>query len=165
MRISTIVLMLVTLWPTQAQSLEVGQAAPPPEWALLERHLLESMYPAAVEFVRRYTNPEGTLIWRKSWPGMDGSDDAYESYYNFPLYYALGGPAELDPLSRRLWEAVTRQFTGYGLVYKEFDAYYDWMHHGESYVGFYLFGLADPDDPVPSMKKSLEAVRAAVKKL
>jgi len=144
MRIPTTVLMLVTLWPTQARSLEVGQAAPPPEWALLERHLLESMYPAAVEFVRRYTNPEGTLIWRKSWPGMDGSDDAYESYYNFPLYYALGGPAELDPLSRRLWEAVTRQFTGYGLVYKEFDAYYDWMHHGESYVNFYFFGLADP---------------------
>jgi hypothetical protein len=75
---------------------------------------------------------------------MDGSDDGYESFYNFPLYYVLGGPAEMHALSRKLWDAVTRQFTKYGQVYKEFDAYYDWMHHGESYTYFYFFGLADP---------------------
>jgi hypothetical protein len=75
---------------------------------------------------------------------MDGSDDGYESFYNFPLYYALGGPDALHDLAYRLWEAVTRQFTRYGQVYREFDAYYDWMHHGESYVNFYFFGLADP---------------------
>jgi len=27
---------------------------------------------------------------------------------------------------------VTRQFTAYGQVWREFDAYYDWMHHGEA---------------------------------
>src|SRR4029078_1570644 len=42
------------------------------------------------------------------------------------------------------WEAVTRQFTGYGTVYREYDAYYDWMHHGESSIYFYSSGLADP---------------------
>jgi hypothetical protein len=36
-------------------------------------------------------------------------------------------------------------------VYNEFDAYYDWMHHGESYTYFYFFGLADP-----SVKKDRE---------
>jgi len=27
----------------------------------------------------------------------------------------------------------------------EFDAYYDWMHHGESGTLLYLIGMADPD--------------------
>ena len=39
---------------------------------------------------------------------------------------------------------MTWQFTEYGQVYREFDAYYDWMHHGESYTYLYYFGLADP---------------------
>jgi len=43
-----------------------------------------------------------------------------------------------------LWDAVTRQFTAYGQVWREFDAYYDWMHHGESSIYSYYFGLADP---------------------
>lgn len=116
----------------------------PPEWAFWERHLLEKLYPAASEFVEKYTRSDGTLIWRDEWPGMDGSDDGYESFYNFPLYYALGGPKEMDALSRKLWEGVTRQFTKYGQVHQEFDGYYDWMHHGESYTNFYFFGLADP---------------------
>jgi hypothetical protein len=125
-----------------------GQVGPPPEWALLQRQLLERLHPAAIEFVQRYTRPDGTLIWREEWPGMDGSDDGYESFYNFPLYYVLGGPQEMDALSRRLWDSVTRQFTAYGQIYKEFDGYYDWMHHGESYVKFYFFGLADPANRV-----------------
>ncbi|NLF02402.1 MAG: hypothetical protein GX601_15640, partial [Anaerolineales bacterium] len=39
---------------------------------------------------------------------------------------------------------VTWQFTGYGQVHREFDAYYDWMHHGESYAYLYYLALADP---------------------
>lgn len=127
-------------------TIEITDAAAPPEWALWERQLLDGLYPAALEFVRRYTREDGTLIWRDQWPGMDGSDDGYESFYNFPLYYALGGPAEMNALSRRLWEAVTKQFTRYGQVHNEFDGYYDWMHHGEAYTNFYFFGLADPTD-------------------
>ncbi|NND34406.1 MAG: hypothetical protein HKN76_17610 [Saprospiraceae bacterium] len=118
----------------------------PPEWALWERHLLEKIYPAALEFVEKYTNPDGTLKWRDEWPGMDGSDDGYESFYNFSLYSALGGPMQLDSLARHLWEGVTRQFTKYGQVHDEFDAGYDWMHHGESYTYFYFFGLTNPLD-------------------
>ena len=127
-------------------TIAISQADAPPEWALWERQLLDHLYPAALEFVRTYTREDGTLIWRDEWPGMDGSDDGYESYYNFPLYYALGGPKEINALSRRLWEAVTKQFTRYGQVHNEFDGYYDWMHHGEAYTNFYFFGLADPTD-------------------
>jgi len=127
-------------------TIEIAESAAPPEWALRERQLLDQLYPAALEFVRRYTREDGTLIWREQWPGMDGSDDGYESFYNFPLYYVLGGPQEINALSRRLWDAVTRQFTQYGQIHREFDAYYDWMHHGEAYTNFYFFGLADPAD-------------------
>ena len=129
---------------TAAPVIELSTAAAPPSWALWQRHVLESMYPAAMEFVAKYTRPDGSIIWRDEWPGMDGSDDGYESFYNFPLYYVLGGPSDIDSLSRKLWEAVTIQFTEYGQIVDEFDAGYDWMHHGESYTNFYFFGLADP---------------------
>ncbi len=117
---------------------------PPPEWTLMERFLIDAMNDAAPRFVERYTRPDGTLAWRDEWPGMDGSDDAYESFFNFPLLYALGGNEQVHRLARSEWDAVTRQFTAYGQVYHEFDAYYDWMHHGESSISFYFFGLADP---------------------
>jgi len=103
------------------------------------------MNTAAEAFVQRYTREDGTLIWRDGWPGMDGSDDGYESFGTFPLFYALGGSSTVHDLSRRQWNAVTKQFTAYGQVYREFDAYYDWMHHGESNLYLYAFGLADPN--------------------
>ncbi|HIQ20151.1 MAG TPA: hypothetical protein EYH34_02780 [Planctomycetes bacterium] len=132
---------------TRPAALQLTTPAIPPDWALWQRHLMEWLYSAATEFVDKYTRDDGTLIWRERWPGMDGSDDGYESFYNFALYYALGGPAPMHGLSRKLWEAVTRQFTRYGQIYREFDGYYDWMHHGESYTYFYFFGLADPRVP------------------
>ncbi len=116
----------------------------PPRWALLQRFLIEQMNRAAVSFVRRYTRDDGTLVWRDHWPGMDGSDDGYESFASFPIFYALGGGEHLNELARRQWDAVTWQFTQYGQVHNEFDAYYDWMHHGESSIYIYFFGLADP---------------------
>ncbi len=125
-------------------TLRASQLTPPPAWAIKQRFLIDKMNEAAPAFQERYTRPDGSFIWREIWPGMDGSDDGYESYHNWPLFYALGGSASLHTHSRFLWEAVTRQFTEYGQVWREFDAYYDWMHHGESSIYFYYFGLADP---------------------
>ena len=125
-------------------TLTATRVLPPPAWALAQRHLIERMNEAAPAFQQRYTRADGTFIWRREWPGMDGSDDGYESYHNWPLFYALGGSADVHRRSRLLWNAVTRQFTAYGQVWREFDAYYDWMHHGESSIYLYYFGLADP---------------------
>jgi hypothetical protein len=116
----------------------------PPSWAIKQRYLIDLMNRAAVTFVDRYTRSDGTLVWRKEWPGMDGSDDGYESFLSFPLFYILGGGEHVHELARREWNAVTWQFTEYGQVHREFDAYYDWMHHGESYTYTYYLGLADP---------------------
>lgn len=120
------------------------QTAPSPDWALRQRHLISVMNETARTYQARYTRADGTFVWRDRWPGMDGSDDGYESYHNWPLFYALGGAADLHERSRMLWDAVTRQFTAYGQIHREFDGYYDWMHHGESSIYFYYFGLADP---------------------
>ncbi|MEM7536597.1 MAG: hypothetical protein AAF639_30725 [Chloroflexota bacterium] len=125
-------------------SLIATDMTPTPNWALRQRHLIAAMNEAAPLYQARYTRADGTFVWREEWPGMDGSDDGYESYHNWPLFYALGGSADIHERSRFLWDAVTRQFTAYGQVYREFDAYYDWMHHGESSIYFYYFGLADP---------------------
>lgn len=125
-------------------SLTAHASGPIPDWALRQRHLIAAMNEAAPLYQQRYTRADGTFVWRETWPGMDGSDDGYESYHNWPLFYVLGGAAELHARSRVLWEAVTCQFTGYGQVWREFDAYYDWMHHGESSIYLYYFGLADP---------------------
>ena len=120
------------------------RTAPIPGWALRQRHLISVMNETARMYQARYTRADGTFVWRDRWPGMDGSDDGYESYHNWPLFYTLGGAADLHERSRMLWDAVTRQFTAYGQIHREFDGYYDWMHHGESSIYFYYFGLADP---------------------
>ncbi|NOV00969.1 hypothetical protein GC097_13195 [Paenibacillus sp. LMG 31457] len=74
---------------------------------LLERKLFTIMDDAAVEFVNKYVNEDGTLLWRKDWPGMDGSDDPYEGFMNLALLYVLGGRDELKSISRHIWEGIT----------------------------------------------------------
>lgn len=125
-------------------TLEAHGRAHPPNWAVKQRYLMDLMDEAASAFVARYTRPDGTLIWRDTWPGMDGSDDGYESFVSFPLLYLLGGGERVHELARREWDAVTWQFTEYGQVWREYDAYYDWMHHGESSTYLYYLGMANP---------------------
>ena len=122
-------------------------AQTPPAWARLERKLIQTMNRAGEEFVRVYARPDGTLYWKERYEGgMNSSDDAYEEFRGFSLHHALGGSRKLDELHRRVWEGITRQFTRYGQIYREFDSNWDWMHHGEGYVSFYPLGLADPND-------------------
>jgi hypothetical protein len=132
---------------THLPTFAVSTPMSPPRWALLERELFDVLNRAAIEFADRYCNDDGTLIWRDRWPGMDGSDDPYEGFMNMPLLYALGGSREVYERSRKIWDAITWQWTQYGQIHNEFDAYYDWMHHGESSLFFYFFGLCDPHTP------------------
>ena len=113
----------------------------------MERHLIETLDRAGVEFYKAYTLPDGTLRWKERYEGgMNSSDDAYEGFRGFSLHHVLGGSKELDTLHRRVWEGITMQFTRYGQIYREFDSNWDWMHHGEGYVSFYPLGMADPHD-------------------
>ncbi len=127
--------------------IRVDTPRPAPEWALLERELIDQLNRAGEIFVGTYANADGTLRWQQRYQGgMNSSDDAYEGFRGFSLAHALGGSKKLDTLHRRVWEGITKQFTRYGQIYREFDSNWDWMHHGEGYVSFYPFGLADPHD-------------------
>ena len=124
---------------------EVPRTAP--AWAVLQRHLIKTLDRAGEEFARVYALPDGSLRWKERYEGgMNSSDDAYEGFRGFSLHHVLGGSKDLDILHRRIWEGITRQFTRYGQIYREFDGNWDWMHHGEGYVSFYPLGMADPHD-------------------
>jgi hypothetical protein len=134
---------------------EVNADAPfiqPPEWALLERSLIDLMNQSAAPLLEKYVRPDGTILWPtiEEFSSIDGLDDAYESFHNWPLFYLLGGDSSFLDHSHRQWEAITRQFArydsghGHPMVVKEYEQGYDWMHQGEGYVFFYLLCLADP---------------------
>ena len=122
----------------------------PPAWALLERQLFAIMDKAVAPFIAKYTLPDGTLRWRDADPSnygsRDGGDDFYESFYNWPLVYLLGGGEHLLALAHRHWEAVTKQLTAYGLVQNEYERGYDQFHQSEGALYFYFLCLADPSN-------------------
>jgi len=126
----------------------VGQAITAPRWALLQRQIVKTLSQAAPEFVARYTRDDGTLIWRDEWPGMDGSDDPYEAFQYLALFYSISGDESVYQLARSMWDAITWQWTQYGQIVREFDGYYDWMHHGEANLFHYFFGLTKPESLV-----------------
>ena len=128
-------------------TISAEEPQPAPDWALLERHLIEAMNRAGEEFYETYVLPDGTLRWKERYEGgMNSSDDAYEAFRGYSLHYILGGSPKLDKLHRQVWEGITHQFSRYGQIYREFDSNWDWMHHGEGYVSLYPMGMADPHD-------------------
>ncbi len=117
----------------------------PPAWAVLERQLFQVMEDAVHPFLEKYTHPDGRLIWHDGLHHTrDGADDFYESFYNWPLLYLLGGGDQLLTLGQRQWEATTALMAEYGHVYKEYESGYDQFHQSESYIYFYLLTRPTP---------------------
>ena len=126
----------------------IGATTPltgPPAWAVLERQLFDLMDQSVHPFLERYTHPDGSLIGGENIGGSE--DDFYESFYNWPLLYLLGGGDHLLELGVRQWNAVTRQLTQMGRVHKEYARRDDQFHQAESDIYFYLLCLADPNRP------------------
>lgn len=121
----------------------------PPQWAVMERALIDLMDRSVFPYLEKYTQPDGSLIWVDKWRNSrDGLDDLYESFYNWPLFYILGGGDHLLPLAQKEWDAITQQGAGFGLTDREYEIGYDQFHQGESYIYFYFLCLADPTNPV-----------------
>jgi hypothetical protein len=127
----------------------------PPEWALLERELLDANTEACVHFFQRYFDQStGYLETTERWGGDDGPDDAIENCNDWPLIYALGGGAEVKEMVEKAYEGHVRQYTKAkttevpfakeGMYYKEFPTMMDWQHNGEGLTVFNLMGLMDP---------------------
>ena len=137
--------------------LTIDTAVPPPDWALLERQLIDAQSEACVEFYHKYFDARGYLQCVPRWGGDDGPDDAIENLHNWTILYALGGPDEVLDLFRAGFEGHLRQYTEAktvdvpmardGMYYREFPVSLDWFHHGEGYAPYFLYGLCDPYDP------------------
>ena len=118
-----------------------------PEWAVLQQKLIAEMGKAVYPFLEKYTHPDGRIIWKEGIHGSrDGADDFYESFYNWPLLYLLGGGDHLLELGQRQWDATTRLMEEIGHVHKEYEIGYDQFHQSESYIYFYLLCMAAPDN-------------------
>ena len=125
-----------------------------PQWALLERSLIDLMNDAVELVMKKYVHPDGSIMWptTEDFSGIDGLDDAYESFHNWPLLYLLGGDDKLLHYSHRTFAGITRQFGrhdcghGHPMVVKEYEQGYDWMHQGEGYLFFYSLCMADPEN-------------------
>ncbi len=117
----------------------------PPAWALYERELIEVLNEAGELFYDQYVDENGMLTFKERYEsGINSSDDMYEAFRGFSLHTTLGGTHRLDKLNRIAWEGITKQFTRYGQIYREFDSNFDWMHHGEGYLNFYPMGMVQP---------------------
>ena len=127
-----------------------------PEWAKLERSLLDAQAPAIVEFYNKYYDSRGYVQCVLRWGADDGPDDAFENMANWPELHALGGSDEVLRLYLKANEGMLRQYTEAkttqvpaglnGMYYKEFSTQSDWMHHGEGLRIFNRMGLSVPAD-------------------
>lgn len=146
-------------WPATGQgpAIEVDAPMPPPEWALLERTLLDANSRAVEAFAERYLDERGYLLHTPRWGTLDGPDDAIETFYNWTLLHALGGSDAVLELYKRGLEGHLRQYgelrteltplASNGAYHREFITQSDWFHTGEGMRAFLLMGHSDPEDP------------------
>ncbi len=153
-----VVSLLLLLVPTISISggivINVDTEMAPPNWALLERELLDANAEACKAFFEKYFDERGYLLCIERWGGDDGPDDAIENVADWPILHALGGDDSILTMYRKAWEGHLRQYTEAktvevpfardGMYYKEFPVMMDWMHNGEGLRVFNLQGLSDP---------------------
>ncbi|ELY97707.1 hypothetical protein [Natrialba aegyptia] len=125
----------------------------PPEWALLQRELFETMADAVDRFVDEYVDENGEPYWPpRGYTGVDGFDDVIEGFYNWPLVYALGGDERFLEHARDVYAGALRRGRnaetpfGHPMVVDEFEQCRDWFHLGEGNLFTYNMGLAAPTD-------------------
>lgn len=117
----------------------------PPGWATAQRALFDLLDEAWRRFATDFTEDDGRLTYRGRLSSRDGADDFYETFFNWPQLYLLGGHSDLLTASERHWEGVTRQLTELGMLRDEFERGYDWFHQGESMLLFYFLCMAAPE--------------------
>src|SRR5690349_4258703 len=95
-----ILLLFSLLFSPAAQSksnsvVTINTPMEPPEWARLERQLLDAHTPAIKEFYHKYYDNRGYVQCVLRWGADDGPDDAFENLVGWPELHALGGNDEV----------------------------------------------------------------------
>lgn len=136
----------------------INTPMPAPEWAKLERRLLAEQVPLCLEFANKYYDERGYVQCFLRWGANDGPDDAFENTADWPQLHALGASDEIMRVFLHTWNGMIRQYSEArtvetpagrdGMLFKEFPAQSDWMHHGEAMRTFNLLGLSAPQLPI-----------------
>ena len=137
-------------------TIRISTPVSPPNWALLERELLQANAQACERFFARYFDERGYLRCVERWGGDDGPDDAIENCNDWPILHALGAPQVVQQMFKKAWAGHVRQYTEArtvdvpfardGMYYKEFPVMFDWQHNAEGLSVFNLHSLSDPYD-------------------
>ncbi len=149
--------MLLFHWNCGAQNpLRITTPMSPPEWALLEREVLDASGKAIVKFYDQYFDERGYLLHVARWGALDGTDDAIENFKNWTILHALGASDQVLDLYKQGLEGIYRQYANVtttatdvakmGCFYREFMPMSDFMHQAEGYQGLIHQGLSDPDN-------------------
>lgn len=129
-----------------------------PEWAVLQRSLIDLMNRSEDIILEHYLMPNGEIFWPdiEGFRGYGGVDNAFEGFHRWPLFYLLGGDDRFLALAQRQYEVLVAQFSRLKvsdspfppgrdtMLVKEYLPDFDWMHAGEAALYFYLLNLADP---------------------
>lgn len=149
-----------------APAIVASKISAPPEWALLQRHLLEVNEQNAALVLEKHCAAGGMPYY------ADDVDDFYEIVCNWGLLYAMGADKRVFEDAMSLWNATTRtnEIPRGNPVFKWMvpqihNEYYcmqpqedstwipgrrmvnEWHHQSEGNMAFYGFGLADPTVP------------------
>lgn len=116
----------------------------PPAWAVAERALFALLDDSWRLFETGFCDTDGSLRYTGKLSSRDGGDDFYESFFNWPEYYLLGGDSGILPASQKHWRALTDQLTSLGIVKDDFEIGYDWFHQGEAMLFMYFLSAAAP---------------------
>lgn len=137
--------------------LRVDTPMTPPDWALMERALLDANSDAVEAFADKYIDERGYLAHTPRWGTLDGPDDAIETYYNWTLLHALGGSDGVIEAYKRGLEGHIEQYNelrteltdlaSNGAYHKDFITQSDWFHTAEGMRAFFLWGLSEPNNP------------------
>ncbi len=148
--------MLISCSSTPPPSVVIDTSMPPPDWALLERALLDENSKAVEAFAERYLDERGYLLHTPRWGTLDGPDDAIETLYNWTLLHTLGGSDRILELYKQGFEGHLQQYSelrtelttlaANGAYHREFITQSDWFHTGEGMRAFLLMGHSDPED-------------------
>ena len=151
-----LIILAVPLLALAEPTVTIDTPMAPPQWALMERALLDANSRSVEAFADRYLDERGYLLHTMRWGTLDGPDDAIETYYNWTLLHALGGSDSVLELYKKALEGHLMQYNelrteltdlaSNGTYHKEFITQSDWFHTGEGMRAFLLMGLADPTD-------------------
>ncbi len=141
---------------TQAQEklLVVDTPMEPPEWALLQRQLLEANSQACRVLAQHSLDDRGYLLHVPRWGVIDGPDDAIETFADWPLLHSLGADDSVLEDYNRAQEGhwlqygelrtVKTDLARDGAYFQEFITMSDWAHTREGMQAFMSLGLSEP---------------------